>query len=514
MKVKSICIVGGGSAGWMTAVSLARNCPSIKVSIVESSEIPTIGVGEATQPYVSTFFKEYLGMEEHQWMKECNATYKAALRFSKFNDNVPEDVVYHTFWSEQEAQNSVYNWGVRKFVNQSIPNSNYTRTFYRAHSMCESNKFDPREGEGFEYAHHLDASKFGTYCKKLAGDYPIELIEGTVSEVSTYKGDIVKLQLGSGQVIEADLFVDCTGFKALLIEGALNEPIKDTNSSLINDRAVAVRVPYTNKEEELNVYTNCTALSSGWTWNVPLWNQRGCGYVYSSRFLSDKDAIAELQEHIREVLKTEPPEDSQFRVVPMRTGSRERSWKGNCVSIGLSSQFLEPLESTGLVFVVNQIKSLISSLAGEYPTYNELSRTLYNYESEKLFEEARLFVVLHYLNTSRSDTPYWRYLQTQEVPSDLVALISNIINLDNWDVGYNKMFNQKSWEHILLGFGVIDFSKNLNIGGEALDMDKHLENVTEIIQYLKNLEINNVRETYSLPSHYQYLKDNIYDSDN
>jgi tryptophan halogenase len=309
------------------------------------------------------------------------------------------------------------------------------------------------------------------------------------------------------------LYIDCTGFSAILIEKTLGSKFTSIVDDLINDSAIAIRVPYKDKKEEIRNYTDCTALSSGWSWQVPLWGRMGCGYVYSSSFISDTDAKKELSDHIAGTLGVSDLEDSDFKVIRLRTGYRDRSWEKNCISIGLSSQFLEPLESTGLVFVVNQIRSLISLLDSKNLSYNEFSRATYNYESKKFFEEAKYFVLMHYLNTSRDDSEYWKHIKEQRVPEYLLTLISNITNKGDWEVEYNRMFHQKSWEHIMVGFKGIDFTKNLYIGGEPINLVTQKEDIREILEHLKSLEISNSETVNEMSTHYDYLMENLYGND-
>lgn len=511
MEIKSICIVGGGSAGWVTALSLLKHLPEISVTVVESKDIPSIGVGEATQPIVSEFIHDYLGFKEEYWMKECDATFKLALRFNQFNNNTLKDYIYHTFWSKEELSYHLYDWALKKQLYPLVPTRNYTATFFKSHYMCEYGRFDSRNTENILYAHHMDAGKFADLCKKECLNKGITYHVGTVEKINKDVNGIKSVILNTSLSIESDLFIDCTGFSALLIEKALGSPFTSMGDKVPNDKAIAVRVPYTDKDKELISYTGCSALSSGWAWEVPLWSRIGTGYVYSSKYLSEEEALEEFQIYLKAKYPAQPIEELDFKFINTRVGYREAPWVKNTLSIGLSSQFLEPLESTGLVFIVNNIKHLITSLkANNY--CNQLMRDLYNKDSESLFLEAYWFIMSHYLNSSRQDSNYWRDMQYLEPPAELTNIINNIRNSGDWSVGNNRLFSEISWQHILIGFNLMDYT-NISVDGERLDIIKHKHRIDSILSDLKKRKTKNKIESQAMPSHYQYLKDNIYGND-
>ena len=335
MSVNSICIVGGGSSGWMMAVALNKQLPHIKVTLVESPNVPVIGVGESTIPFTTAFIKDTLGFKEKEWMPFCDATYKAAIKFNNFTSE--KSICYHPFWTREEQDLNPYDWAIKQeLTNLDKPDTDdYYGTNFIGYHMGENNKFDCLPDEGFSYAHHIDAIKFGQYCKtKFKGTH----ILANVDHVKVDGSTIVSVTTDKG-LIEADMFIDCTGLKCLLIDGALKEPFESINDTLLNDNAITCRMPYVNKSKELEPFTDCTALSSGWVWNAPLWSRMGTGYVFSSRFQSQEDAQKEFKNYLVKRFDKKRVDNAEFNVVQFKTGKYKRGWVGNCLALTLASVF-------------------------------------------------------------------------------------------------------------------------------------------------------------------------------
>jgi tryptophan halogenase len=513
MEVKSICIVGGGTSGWSMALALHKKLPQVDVTLVESSSIGTIGVGEATQPGVHHFINSYLGLKEEDWMPASDAIYKSGALFRNFNTLDTEDVVHHTFMADSEEGQNIYNWGIKKAILENVRSTDYADTFYAAPHMIDKRKFSKREGRVW-YASHLDASKFADFAKEHTCNY-INHIIGTISKVITGDKGIEKIVLEGGKIVYADLFIDCSGFKSLLLEKSLGGSFKDMTKVLPNDTALATRIPYTNKEEQINGSTDCQALSSGWAWTIPLWSRIGSGYVYSSKFISEKEALQEfksllLLSHSKELVDT-----LTFKNIPMKVGYQETPWIKNCVAVGLSSQFVEPLESTGLLFVSFSVQQIIDLLKSNDCHYTDLTRSRYNKYSKKLFDEAFQFVLLHYLNTKRGDTAYWRHISDNIKVEPFILDFISQIGSGNWELELREIFPTLSWEHIIAGFNIVDIAHNVLLDGIRLDSygDQVPDRATEIINELQLNKGLRLKEVENMPTLYQYLKEGIYGND-
>jgi tryptophan halogenase len=512
MEVKSICIVGGGSSGWMLATALHKYT-DLKVTVVSSPNIGSVGVGESTVPGVSNFIKYYLGFKEEEWMPYCSAVYKASIKFNNFK--YLGHTAYHPFWTEEEYSDfSAYNWAVKNELDpEGTSIEEYYYSMYGACSMSRDIKFD--KPKGFSYAYHMDADKFGMFCKKYCGEGVTHILKN-IEEVEVSDNGIDLLIMSDGTTISADLYVDCSGFSSLLLGKALKEPFNTTDNVIINDRAITARIPYLEGEKykELEPYTDCTALSSGWAWNIPLWSRVGTGYVYSSQFLTEKEAKKEFRSYLSDRFGSRAQE-VEFNTIYIRTGYHTRSWVKNCSSLVLASGFIEPLESSGLAIAVGQIKGLVSALKSG--GYNSLDRARFNDETAKSFKEVIDFVSMHYSSTNRTDTKYWKYISEHiDIPDSLVEYLYLFNKTDPFA---SQHFPFKSWEALTIGFGIPNPYYNPH---ELTYQEKNLFFMTEeekaaalssVTEYVSMLRTYAERKTEAMPTHYQYLKDNIYGND-
>lgn len=434
-KVGRVLIVGGGSSGWMTAALLRKRLPQTEITVVEASDIPVIGVGESTNPTIRYFLSElgYNENDEKRFMRASDASFKMAIRFQNFNRL--GGVFYHPFG--RDAPSSLPDF---------MPGA---QTRGRDFAAVEAGNQFSRE---FVYSYQIDAGLFGEHlkqeCKRNGG---IRHVVDHVGDIRlTEAGDIAALGTRNNGEIEADLYIDCTGFRAALLGSAMREPFESYSSYLLNDRAIAVRVPYADKEKELVTHTNCTALSAGWVWNIPLWSRIGVGYVYSSAYLSSADAERELREFIGE----DRSRGLQFNHLKIRTGRHLRGWVGNCVAIGISYGFLEPLESTGLSLTQVSIRDLVEALSSR--TCLAVEREMYNHRQKRLFDSTRDFILAHYVLTERNDTPYWQHVSYDiTLPERLVSILA-----DARARSYQTIMNdpqcfylKESWNCILSGMG-------------------------------------------------------------
>jgi len=441
---QEIVIVGGGTAGWMTACYLAktaelmelkRNVPACapKITLLESSLVSTVGVGEGSTPYLRLFF-EFLGVSEFEWMHRCNATYKMGINFeqwttttqtktkrSSFTDT---DCYFHPFFSSLDIPTAdMYFNAVNKHRKGAAHDTNPSHYFTAAHmvekgippdAICPSANID--------YAYHFDAGLLGDFLKDYALIKGVCHQIGTVASVQTHNHNITALKLDDNKTLSADFFIDCSGFRGLLGKQALSRTFTSYADTLFNDAAVAIASDAT-LSPETELQTRSIALSNGWQWHIPLINRTGNGYVYSSHFCTAAQAEEELR------LAVEPSNTpKQARHIKMTVGRLDEHWKGNCLCIGLSQGFIEPLEATALMLVQYALHLFIDCWQSDSPRKMES----YNAEMNRMFDGIRDYIAAHYYLNNRNDSPYWLACREEmKVPDTLSYLINA------WDKGEN-----------------------------------------------------------------------------
>lgn len=430
--IQRIVVVGGGTAGWLTAAYLnrvlqhERKLP-VHIAVIASEEVGVIGVGEATVPTLINTLRA-LDIPEWQFIAECDATFKNAIKFQNWRRDAASDAgdhYYHPFDPPVpfEGTGPIAHWlnlveagePVRPFSGMSVQPT-----------LCERN-LSPKtlQSGNYEapvtYAYHMDAVKFGQFLKKVAVSRGVVAVDDHITDVALADdGSIAAVRTRENGEIAGDLFIDCSGFNGLLIEKALGEPWVPYGDALFCDRAVALPVPYLSAAEEPRSYTTSTALSSGWAWEIDLQARRGTGYVYSSAFLSEADAEAELRGFIGAAA-----EGVEARHLKMRVGRRRNAWVKNCLAIGLSAGFVEPLESTGIYLIEMGVQLFLDHF--HIGTPPPLTAQAYNDTINDLFEQIRDFIVLHYCLSERDDTPFWRAVtQDGYLPARVAA------QLDLW----------------------------------------------------------------------------------
>lgn len=425
MKTDNIVIVGGGSAGWMTAATLIKAFPDKNITLVESENFPTVGVGESTIGGIRTWTR-YIGLDESTFFSSTDASLKLSIKFTDFYKK--NGGSFHYPFGKALAdgdRNPFFDWQLKKYFYPETPIEDFVRCIFPGAALFENNKFSLNQlGEfdnfdaGNDVAYHFDATKFGNWLK----DYyclpkGVKHIFGTVVETPTDEFGIKCLVLDNGKTITADLFIDCTGFKSLLLSEALKEPFNSLEEMLPNNRAWATRLEYENKEIELEGFTNCTAIENGWCWNIPLWSRLGTGYVYSDKFVSPEEAKEEFKNYLMSdkmlIPRTlEQVNNLEFRDIKMRVGIHERTFVKNVVAIGLSAGFIEPLESNGLFSVHEFLFKLVDIL--QRGDISQFDRDMYNVSVRDLFDGFAKFVALHYALSHRDDTEYWKTISNKE----------------------------------------------------------------------------------------------------
>lgn len=461
-QIQKILIVGGGSSGWMAAALLRERLPpTVQITLVEASDIPIIGVGESTN-VVCRHFHAMLGLDQKAFMRASNAAFKNSIHFENFN--YLGGTYSHPFGEASDSMDPLFK-----------PRAE--RSYSTFHTQKLGNAFSPE----LSHAYQIDAGLYAQYLKTIYRPKGVQHVVDRIQGVDLApNGDIARIHTDRSGPLVADLYLDCTGFRSLLLDKTMHEPFHSSTKYLINDRAVAARVPYIDKARELKTYTNCTALGAGWVWNIPLWSRIGTGYVYSSAFRTP----AEAEKEYREFLGVERVKDLQFNHIEIRTGRHERAWVGNCVGIGISFGFLEPLESTGLsltqiaivelaVALSSGFASGIGRLGSRLPTKDELptltscyatavERDMFNRRQAQLFDATRDFVMAHFVLTKRDDTPYWRHIRYENpLPDSLLNVLQYARQgrYDPLDAIANPFYGSARWNIILSGMGFFDSPK-------------------------------------------------------
>jgi hypothetical protein len=453
---KEILIVGGGTAGWMTAALFARRWAGrgFKIKLVESEAIGIIGVGEGSTPKMRRFF-ESLGVKEEEWMPQCNATYKCGIRFPNWATRKGYGSYYHPFFSEAD------NEAVRAFYqNATIRSKNldvhgHPDAFFISNYLADSKKAPtPNKTTQYttDYAYDFDASLIGYFICKYATNREVEHIYDTVESVQQKEdGSISSIKTEKHGEMKADFFVDCTGFASLLIGKTLGVPFQSYDNILFNDRAIAVPTPL-NEDGSIPSQTMSTGMRNGWAWKIPLTNRFGNGYVYSSSFVEDDDAETELRTYLGLLEK-----DVECRRLKMRVGRTDACWSHNCLAVGLSQGFIEPLEATALMIVQDTVETFMQRY--EQGGFTERYRTDVNDKINAIFDGVKNYVFMHYKLNTRDDTDYWRANRANETMSEDVSRILSI-----WDRGGDLLtelkdqasrlvYSPTSWYCILAGMG-------------------------------------------------------------
>jgi len=440
-KITKIVIAGGGTAGWMAAASLSKLLgKSFDITLVESDQIGTVGVGEAAIPTLTAFHR-LLGINEQAFMKATHATFKLGINFENWKTG--DDEYMHGFGrvgKECWAGEFQHFWLHGKQNNIDFDFDHYSPEIQAA----KAEKFALSKG-GLNYSYHLDATLYAKFLRTFAEAHGVTRIEGKIIDVAKCptSGDIQSIQLDNGHVIEGQLFIDCTGFAGLLIEKALHTGYEDWSHWLPSDSAVAVQ---TKSVSSPLPYTRSIAHESGWQWRIPLQHRVGNGLVFCSKYLSDDDAKNLLVKNIEGEMINQP------RVIKFKTGRRRKGWNKNCVALGLSSGFLEPLESTSIHLIMSGVLRLIRLFPFEGITPATVNE--YNQQLTSELEHIRDFIILHYHATQRADTPFWQYCKNMEIPDSLKQRLALFKETGRIFTSEGELFRVDSWSQVMLGQGV------------------------------------------------------------
>ncbi len=511
-RVRKLIIVGGGSSGWIAAAYLSKALNSnVAITLIESPTIGRIGVGEATIPTIKEELFDFLEIPEEEWMSECKASYKLGIRFQNWKRPASEggDHYYHNFGEIPSVKGVPLShvWMYKHQLQGYAKPLDYS--CYHASVISDARK-SPRYMDGTKavhYAYHFDALLIAEYLKKWSIERGLtHITDDIVGTELDEGGDIQSLRGASGRKYEADLYVDCTGFAGLLIEKALGEPKINFHDCLLTDRAVAINIPSDSEVEGIRPYTSASAFSSGWTWEIPLYNRAGNGYVYSSAFQTADDAEREIRAWFGK-----KAEKLDARHIKFVSGRRRRSWVKNCVSIGLSSSFLEPLESTGLYFVYAALYQLVAFFPNK--VIDPALRNKFNERVAYMVDDVRDFIVLHFCTSPRTDTPYWRANQNElKLPDTLKEVLelqkagipirksyhSNNSLYDSFEAGFDRFWTNSNFQSIFAGVNYLP--------KQPMPLLRHRTDILfEAERVFEDLQRKTDQMMAQLPTQYEYL---------
>ncbi|MEZ6118405.1 MAG: tryptophan halogenase family protein [Pirellulaceae bacterium] len=487
MAIQKIVIVGGGTAGWMTASLLERFLRSsgCQITVLDSPTKESIGVGEATVPSMVRFLRN-LDFEENEWMQRCHATYKLGIRFDDFSE------VGKSYWHPFGLCGGIIDGlDLFHFWVKGVQEGQLRGDTYAAYSLqrfCADLGKGPRPIHGSSsivdsggYAFHLDALLLADYLREKATQRGVRFRLAEVERVELGSdGAIQHLQLSNGQIEAADLYIDCSGFSGQLISAGMHVGMEDWSDYLLCDRAVTIHLPVQSKRLP---FTKATGLSAGWMWQIPLSQRTGCGYVYSSQHLSDDDAVQELMEVLQ--LDVLP---SEARFLNMTIGRRTESWVKNCVAVGLASGFVEPMESTGIFMIQYAVEKLMECFPDKR-FHSALIRT-FNDQVNSTLDHVRDFIQLHYLVSQRSE-PFWQASRAVTVSSSLHQLLEVYDEIGEIHLSHVPLFPDVSHFHILSGSNRLPRRTNPLVA---------MSDFPAVLDILSQIRHQNREEVFSLPT--------------
>lgn len=491
--IKDIVILGGGTAGWMTAATLAHllDAQRVSVTLIESEQIGTVGVGEATIPPI-LLFNQMLGIDENTFLRETKATFKLGIEFVNWG-GLGEAYIhpFGDFATDVETLPVHHHWLRAKAAG-------YNRDLFDFSLMvqaCRRNRFvhpvqnNPRSVlSGVHYAYQFDAGLYAAYLRRYSEERGVKRVEGRVETVTqnAETGHVETLKLDNGKEVSGEFFVDCSGFRGLLIEQTLKTGYEDWSGWLPVDRAIALPC---EKTEPVIPYTRATAHGAGWQWRIPLQHRTGNGHVYCSGFMSDDEARETLIGHLDGAPIADP---KQLR---FQTGHRRKFFDKNVLALGLAAGFMEPLESTSIHLVQTGLARLMALFPDK--RYSQVDIDAYNQRTLFEYERVRDFLVLHYIATKRDDTPFWRHCQNLPVPDSLQQKIEQYRSAGRIFRDSNELFTESSWLAVMHGQGIEPEAWNpIADRFESAAMSERLDGMANII----------ARASDAMPNHEDYVQ--------
>lgn len=493
-RLKQIVIVGGGTAGWMTAAAFAKavGTNNQQVTLVESEEIGTVGVGEATIPAIQQYNK-LLGLDEDEFVRETNATFKLGIefidwrrlghnyfhQFGLIGADITGGVAFSHYWLRMLLGGGGVDPDILRF--------NAETEAARAGKFGRTPQADANGLPAINYAFQFDASRYAAFLRRYSEKRGVVRAEGKIVQVhrNSENGFIESVELDDGRRIAGDFFIDCSGFRALLIEGALGSGFDDWSQWLPCDRAAAVPC---ERVEEPKPFTRSTAREAGWQWRIPLQHRTGNGYVYCSQYIDDSEAVERLLSRLDGKPQAEP------RILRFKAGQRRSSWVKNCLAVGLSSGFLEPLESTS----IHLIQASVAKFLDMYPQRDIDPKIVdrFNEETRLAYEAIRDFLIAHYKVTERDDTPFWDYCRTMPIPDSLEEKLDLFRRRGSAMPDHFDLFREGSWFAVLYGQGITP--EGYHPLADSLSEDELRLSLSKIRAAIQ-------QRVASLPTHQQFI---------
>lgn len=492
-RIKKLVVVGGGTAGWIAAAAFSRLLEStIDIELVESDQIGTVGVGEATIPQIIRL-NHILGFDENEFIRRTNGTFKLGIEFvdwfkigGKYLHTFGEpginlaNVHFHQYWLRHALNGGKASLWDYSLHQRAADENKFSRL----------NQIGNTSMSGLAYAFHFDAGLYAQFLREYAESRGVERTEGVIRNIDLHaeSGDITSLILDSGKIVEGDFFIDCTGFRSLLLGDHLGVGYTDWSHWLPCNRAIAVP---SSRLSPLPPYTRATAKTAGWQWRIPLQHRTGNGHVYCNEYISDDEATAELLSAIEGDAHADP------KYIKFTTGHRKKFWQRNCVAIGLSSGFLEPLESTS----IHLIQSNISRLISLFPRgkLHEADRDEYNRRTKEEFEQIRDFLILHYHVNQRHQKPFWEYCRSMAIPEPLQQKIDLFKASGRIGRDTDDLFKDASWSQVMIGQGIMP--KDYNPMTDKLS-PKQIQDFFSSVRRIIDKSIT------PLPSHEDFIRQN------
>lgn len=483
--IKRIVIAGGGTAGWLVAAGLSKALGKVlDIKLVESDEIGTVGVGEATIPTLLNFHNR-LGIKEQEFMAATQATFKLGIGFEGWR-NVNEDYIHSFGMTGKDHWTAGFQHFWLKGRERGLAGDYGDYCLELKAALAGRFAHLPR-GQ-MNYAFHLDATLYAKFLRKFSEGFGVKRVEGKIVEVRTdaESGDISSLRLDSGAELEGDFFIDCTGFRGLLIGETQKVGYENWSQWLHCDSAVAMQ---TESVGDALPYTRSVAHEAGWRWRIPLQHRVGNGLVYSSRHMDDERAIQFLQTQVQGKALTPP------RVIKFQPCQRTTTWNGNCVAIGLASGFLEPLESTSIHLIQRSVIRLLQTFPSMGIRQSDIDE--YNQKTKAEIEHIRDFIILHYKVTNRQDTPFWRGCRDMEIPATLRHRIDLFRETGRVFREPNELFGEPSWIQVMLGQGIVpeQYHPTVDVMGDE-----------ELKRFLDGIRLPIEKTVKQLPTHQAYFE--------
>lgn len=491
-NIRKIVIVGGGTAGWMVAAALSRVLKNrfCDIQLVESETIGTVGVGEATIPQIQVF-NHMLGLDEDEFVRETCGTFKLGIQFVDWGRKGDsyihafgevgkdmEGIPFYHYWLKQHLRGGSQDIGEYTLTALAAQQGRFMRSIDAGNSPLSN----------ITYAFHFDAGLYARYLRSYAEKRGVQRTEGKVIHtlLDDDSGFIRSLRLDDGRDIEGDLFIDCSGFRGLLISEALGVGYEDWRHWLPCDRAWAV--PCEGDDAPLP-YTRSTAHSAGWQWRIPLQHRIGNGHVFSSRFMDESAAQSILLNNLDGKPLAEP------KLLRFTTGKRKQFWYKNCIALGLASGFMEPLESTS----IHLVQSAIARLLSLFPDRNFAREDIDEYNRQTHFEMDRIrdFLILHYCATERDDSEFWNYCRTMDIPDSLAQKIDQFRANGRIVRANSELFNELSWMEVMLGQGIVPRSYHPLV--DAMSEEQFSGRMREIQSVMQN-------SVAAMPSHREFIR--------